>query len=349
VVQESFNASRKMSSLRVGDVVEVRSAEEILATLDENGEFEDLPFMPEMLQFCGQRLTVHKSAHKLCDYIGGTGLRWMNSAVHLSGVRCSGVAHGGCQTGCSLYWKEAWLRPVAVSDVDVVGSPLEAEPVKVDVSVLERATRKARDADGTERFSCQATEMSRAAPERVRFWHLDQYVADLKSGNVGPLALIRGFLFHLFNVYQDRSRRILPSWLQFKDGMAWGFVKGRVVGETPTGHLDLQVDELVRIKSREEIAATINSKRLNRGMGFEEEMARYCGKTAMVVRRVDRCIDDRTGRLLTMKSPCIVLAGVVCKGVYHGNCPREFAPFWREIWLERVDVNRERAVDDVGR
>ena len=57
------------AALRVGDVVEVRSAAEILATLDERGELDGLPFMPEMLRFCGRRLTVHKVAHKLCDTI----------------------------------------------------------------------------------------------------------------------------------------------------------------------------------------------------------------------------------------------------------------------------------------
>ena len=38
-------------ALRAGDWVEVRSKEEILATLDENGRLEDLPFMPQMLQY----------------------------------------------------------------------------------------------------------------------------------------------------------------------------------------------------------------------------------------------------------------------------------------------------------
>ena len=35
-------------NLRAGQVVEVLSEEEILATLDENGEYENMPFMPEM-------------------------------------------------------------------------------------------------------------------------------------------------------------------------------------------------------------------------------------------------------------------------------------------------------------
>src|SRR5262245_32043784 len=112
LMQPKTVTRREVPRLRVGELVEVRSAGEILATLDENGELDNLPFMPEMLQFCGKQLIVHKVAHKLCDTISATGLRWMNDAVHLMGARCDGQAHGGCQTGCSIYWKEAWLRPV---------------------------------------------------------------------------------------------------------------------------------------------------------------------------------------------------------------------------------------------
>ena len=99
-------------ALKVGELVEVRSAEEIRATLDENGELAGLPFMPEMLAFCGRRLTVHKVAHKLCDYISQTGMRRMYDAVHLTESRCDGSAHAGCQNACSLYWKEQWLKRV---------------------------------------------------------------------------------------------------------------------------------------------------------------------------------------------------------------------------------------------
>ena len=113
-------------------------------------------------------------------------------------------------------------------------------------------------------------------------------------------------------------------------------MKGRLVGPTPTSHLDLQPGEMVRIKSREQIEATLNEGRLNRGLGFEEEMSRYCGRTARVQARVTKCLDEKTGRMLTMNNPCIVLEGLVCAGVYHGSCPRQFIPFWREIWLERV-------------
>jgi hypothetical protein len=328
---------REVPRLHVGNLVEVRSAAEILATLDEKGELDNLPFMPEMLQFCGKRLTVHKAAHKLCDTISQSGLRWMNNAVHLTGARCDGQSHGGCQTACSLYWKEAWLRRVT-DDQSCAGSEPTGLPADSDrLSALERSTRKAPGPDGEERFSCQATELLRAAPTHIRFWDLRQYITDLQTGNVGVGALLRSVLFGLFNVYQDRSTRVLPKCLTIKEGLPWGFVKGYAVGKTPAAQLDLQPNEFVRIKPKEEIMRTLDSKQLNRGMGFEEEMARSCGRTARVVRRVDRCIDEKTGQMLSMKNPCIILEGVLCEGVYHSNCPREFLPFWREIWLERVD------------
>jgi hypothetical protein len=95
-------------NLRAGELVEVRSEEEILATLDDTGALDSLPFMPEMLEYCGQQFTVYKVANKLCDTMSRSGMRRMHDAVHLAGVRCDGQAHGGCRTACLIYWKEAW-------------------------------------------------------------------------------------------------------------------------------------------------------------------------------------------------------------------------------------------------
>ncbi|QUQ68426.1 hypothetical protein [Kutzneria sp. CA-103260] len=318
--------------LRVGDLVEVRSIEEILATLDDRGELENLPFMPEMVRFCGQRMTVHKVAHKLCDTISRSGIRKMENSVHLAGARCDGSAHGGCQTACSMYWKEAWLKRVEPGSLVP-----EAKPTgRIDLPLLVTNTHKEPGPDGGERFSCQATELLRAAPTCLPFRDLGQYVEDVKTGNVTAWESFKAFLVGLFNRLQDVSRSKLPRRLWFKEGLRWGFIKGGVVGKTPTAHLDLQPGELVRVKSKEAILATLNEDMLNRGMGFEIEMARYCGQTARVQARVTKCLDEKTGELLTMKSPCIILEDIVCAGVYNASCPREFVPFWREIWLERV-------------
>jgi hypothetical protein len=294
------------------------------------GELENLPFMPEMLKFCGQRLTVHKVAHKLCDTINGSGLHKMANAVHLTGSRCDGSSHGGCQTACMLYWKEAWLKRVEP------GAESQQIGRRVDPPLLEINTRKEPGPDGEPRYSCQATELLRAAPVCLPARDLGQFVTDVKTGNVSAIASLKAFLVVFFNRLQGVSKRVLPRRLWFRDGLPWGFVKGRVVGPTPTANLDLQPGEMVRIKTKEQIEATLNEDRLNRGMGFEEEMSRYCGRTARVQARVTKCLDEKTGRMLTMKNPCIVLEDIVCAGVRNASCPREFIPFWREIWLERV-------------
>ena len=77
--------------LRAGEWVEIRSKSEILATLDEQGRVDGLPFMPEMLAFCGQRVRVYKVAHKTCDTIKTYTNRHMPDAVHLEGLRCDGA------------------------------------------------------------------------------------------------------------------------------------------------------------------------------------------------------------------------------------------------------------------
>ena len=110
-----------------------------------------------------------------------------------------------------------------------------------------------------------------------------------------------------------------------------------VSGRTPTARLDLQPGELVRIKSREEILATLDTRLLNRGLGFDVEMSRFCGRIGPGEGPGDRCVDERSGRMLTMKNPCIILEDIVCEGAFSANCPREYVCWWREIWLERVE------------
>ena len=211
-----------------------------------------------------------------------------------------------------------------------------------------RAAAHAHDADGgdpqgprrsppdEELFSCQATELLRAAPDRVPPWDVSQYVLDVRSGNASLLATIRAVAIGVFNEYQDFSRRFLPRPLRIRGGMRLPFIDGRLE-KTPDGTLDLQPGELVRIKSKQEIVSTLDVNNSNRGLSFDPEMLWYCGREARVLRRVERIIDERTGRLLQLKRPCIVLEDVTCRGEYHRCCPRADYPYWREIWLERVE------------
>src|ERR1700723_1708628 len=101
----------KSSKHSVGGWVEVRSKAEILSTLDSNAELDGMPFMPEMFAFCGKRFQVYKRAHKTCDTVFPVRGRRVADAIHLE-TRCDGSAHGGCQAGCLLFWKMAWLTPL---------------------------------------------------------------------------------------------------------------------------------------------------------------------------------------------------------------------------------------------
>lgn len=326
--------------LRVGDVVEVRSDAEILATLDENGELDSLPFMPEMLPYCGRRFTVGKVAHKLCDTIRTSGMRRMERAVHLTDVRCDGAAHGGCQAACLIYWKEAWLRKVdPAEDPGHAGSSSTASPSArpvVDLQLLQMRTRKEPGPDGEEIFSCQATEILRAAPSLLQLRDVRQIATDVRSGNANLASAIRAWLVGLFNAMQNLSKRLLPKRLWFRQGLPWGFLRGEAVGPTPNGRLDLQPGELVRIKSHGEILRTLDQNLRNRGLGFDAEAARSCGQEARVIGRVKRLIDEPTGRMLELKNPCILLDGQICEGVYNMSCPRGHYTYYREVWLERL-------------
>ena len=88
-------------------------------------------------------------------------------------------------------------------------------------------TKKEPFEDGEPRYSCQGTEMLRAAPQRLPLKELSQFREDVASGNAGVRAVVTSFLIAIFNRYQDRSRRFLPRLLLIRGGLRWGFLQGR--------------------------------------------------------------------------------------------------------------------------
>jgi hypothetical protein len=328
-IEPGVNGARL--GLRPGDWVEVKSADEILATLDEQGCLEALPFMPEMLQYCGRRFQVFKSAHKACDTLQDwKTIRRMSNAVHLTGLRCDGSSHGKCQAACLLFWKEAWLKPVAgpagdgVANAQAPDRGAPAAGARCDRAALERATRRdpAGDPAAAERFRCQATEMLRATtPARH---DLRLYVQDLTSGNVGLWDFLRFGLLAGFN-----NLRPYP------------YIRGLAGEKTPGGNpQDLQPGDWVEVRSKEEILRTLNRKLRHRGLFFDVEMLPFCGKRYRIRDRVERLLNEKTGEMMHPRNACFILEGVMCGGCLSRNrmfCPRSIFPYWHEIWLRRVE------------
>ncbi len=295
---------------------------------------DGMPFMPEMLQYAGQRFQVYKSAHKTCDTVKEYAIRRVESAVHLNGLRCDGQAHGGCQAGCLLFWKEAWLKPVA----GIVAGAEERVEGERDPQFegrragLYAATRgKGDGADTRERYRCQATDLLKFTKEvrRRDRWNPLFYVKDLTSHNVTIGQFVRYGLMAALNAL---SRRVIAR--------RYPLLCGTAGKHTPAEETNLQAGELVRVKSKAEIMRTLNPDLRNRGLSFDVEMAPHCGLERRVLRRVEKIVDEKTGMMMQFPNACIVLEDVVCSGNLSMNrmfCPRAIYPYWREIWLRRID------------
>jgi len=334
-------------TLRVGDWVEVRSREEILWTLDRNGRLDGMPFMPEMFAFCGKKFQVYKSAHKTCDTVFPVRGRRIDDAVHLE-TRCDGSAHGGCQASCLIFWKRAWLKPVSDSESAGPDHPYPPRESGCTESDVMADIRMADPHGGDPVYSCQATRLPYFTKD-LDWWEFGQYVEDYRTGNVG---LWRIVCAAVYAAYYAVSRAGIGAgrpmrWFYDKFHFMWrGTPFPRKTGTipqgqpTPTGTLDLQPGELVRIKSHNEILETLNTASRNRGLYWDAEEVPFCGETHRVLKRVTKIINERTGKMREMKTPCIILDSVVCHSRYSECryfCPRSIYSYWREIWLERVE------------
>lgn len=335
--------------MRAGDWVEVCSKEEILATLDRDGRLEGLPFMPEMLRYCGKRFQVYKSAYKSCDTVSGRyiGLH-IDRCVHLE-HRCDGAYHAGCQAGCLLFWKEAWLKPLAEPQKAYTDHTRRTVPELTKADLLS-ATRTQRS--GETLYSCQATALLDYS-RPLKWWDVRQYVEVYSSGNRSASEVLKGLTYLFYYYGLCRHPRLGAPWRWLYDilrplwrGAPFPRRKGGLPHGTkaPAANLALQPGELVRVKSYEEILATLDDKLSNRGLAFDAELVPFCGHTYHVRRQVEQFVDERTGKVRRLKTPAVILDGVVCKSRFCGQrmfCPREIHLWWREIWLERVEETQQ--------
>ncbi|HET9232492.1 MAG TPA: hypothetical protein VFO00_14490 [Vitreimonas sp.] len=338
---------------RAGDWVIVRSKDEILATLDRDGRLDGMPFMPEMFEYCGRRMRVHRRTHKACDTIAGMTSRRLPDSVLLESVRCSGAAHDGCEAQCSVFWRAEWLKPADTAD-EVSPGPSSG----CTEDCVLRATSV--ELGGKRRYKCQATDFPRySTPLRAR--EIDQYVEDYVSGNVTLKEIALTSTYFLFKFFGGAKYAVEASWRRkFYDWIQslWGGVPyPRRPGTAQTGRelveaLNLQPGELVRVKSYEEILKTIDRDGMNRGLFFDAEMVPYCGGVFRVRARVDKFINEKTGAMIRLKTPAVILEGGWCRGRYSAYrlfCPRAIYSWWREAWLQRApDTSEEDFASSLG-
>ena len=329
--------------LKTGELVEIRSAEQILATLDSQGKLDGLSFMPEMHRYCGRRFRVARRADSTC--VAGRPRR-MENAVHLEALRCDGSAHYGCGAACLLLWKESWLQ--RVSDTGENGQAKGVPPHRApgaSASALNGSAHPSSNghvAKGDESpgmpeprvkpaypngaLVCQVTDLNSATCP-LNLGNPALYVAgvlrDYRSGRVGSENL-RVVLRYL------RGKLLLAAFMTWARA-PWNADRYR---KTPAERLDLRIGEWVEVRSARDILRTLDRNGCNRGMEFKAEMFQFCGRRFPVLARMERRIDERTGLMREFKNECILLAGVHCQG-QRSFCARSNYHYWREIWLRR--------------
>jgi hypothetical protein len=296
--------------LRTGDWVEVRAADVIAQTLDENGTLDGLPFMPEMVPYCGRRFRVLRRAEKTCVEVlpGGYKIQEFhnNDVVLLEGLRCTGESHDGCERACMIFWKTAWLRKEDGSDVRQSGQQ----------HLTERLTTR-----NGERYFCQSTELAGATRPMSRVRILQKCLDDIRSGS---RSIPEMFWLVLAPLWRKATQKIPRRRLA-------GPLK-----RTPVGDLNLRTGEWVEIIPAEEIAKTLDVRGRNRGLSCDFGMTQYSGTKYKVRNRLDRMISEPTGQMRTVEGT-VILEGLhcLCWNVL-GGCPRQDYMYWREVWLKRT-------------
>ena len=330
----------KSDKFFAGDRVVVRSPQEILATLDSNGTLDGHPFMPEMLDCCGKSLCVHRRVEKTCvdvePPIDSNRRFAKDDVVTLKDLRCDGSGHDGCKRGCRIYWKEAWLRPADY--------PSTAVPVDADALAELRARLKVKADE--QRYFCQSTELLRATeafPGRLKPWLVRIAFRQIRQGDRSAWEIAKLFV----------------RWLRLRLHRAASGddrLRGPHTNGTPVAVLDLRPGELVRVKAFDQIVATLDRKKRNRGINVCHEMTRMCGAVAEVRYRVNRVIEERSGKMreinhsVTLQNPRgepSLCDECLCYGEM-GDCPRGELMYWREIWLERLN-EQGQVGHEVGR
>ena len=245
--------------------------------------------------------------------------------VVLDGPRCDGHGHDGCKRGCKIFWKEDWLRPI-----DAVTATTQSPGNRAPVNCVPRLKVKSDE----NRYFCQSTELFKATeafPGKQKPWMVRIVFREIRNGDL--------------SVSEVSKLLVLWSWQRLRraaGGEQWLCGPHQ---RTPSASLGLKPGELVRVKSRAQIVQTLDHRRRNRGLGICYEMTRCCGGEAEVRYRVDRIIDERTGKMRelhdtvtlhnmrnnkTLGDECLCFDQL-------GDCPRGELMYWREIWLERAN------------
>lgn len=106
------NLGAKDSELQPGDLVRVRSKDEIKETLSRWNSLKGCTFLEEMWPYCGTTQHVMKKVERFLDERDYQ-TKKTKGVVLLEGIICAGtIDFGKCDRSCFFFWREEWLEKI---------------------------------------------------------------------------------------------------------------------------------------------------------------------------------------------------------------------------------------------
>lgn len=182
-------------------------------------------------------------------------------------------------------------------------------------------------------------------PNECQIHHVPEMSEGIDKDQGGPLVprlkvmLQRRLTPHTKQIIKKRTNQFV-SWLSAIRGKS----KPSPNLAATADHTSLKAGDLVRVRSREEIQATLSIWGGYKGCGLMKDMWSYCGTVQRVLKPVERFVDERDLRVKKVKG-VVLLEGALCQGAEpFGRCDRSCFFFWRQEWLEKIDSKAESLV-----
>lgn len=110
--KNSLYCSDQKMIFKKGDLVRVRSKDEIKSTLNHLGQLKGCSFMDAMVPYCDTIQHVFKSMDRFVDE-RELKIKKCKGLILLEGVMCEGTTEfGRCDRSCLMFWREEWLEKI---------------------------------------------------------------------------------------------------------------------------------------------------------------------------------------------------------------------------------------------
>ena len=156
---------------------------------------------------------------------------------------------------------------------------------------------------------------------------------DSMGKQVGIAPTVEQMLRRLFNIIYRRIRALCILCMRI-------FKRQNNPGDCAAAReSNLKAGDIVQVRSRAEIRATLDRWNKSKGCAFIDGMWDHCGKIYRVKKPVTRFLSDIDFKIKRCKE-IVILDNVFCGGAKpFGRCDRSCFYFWRKEWLKKVETD----------